>query len=44
MGTKQKLDEDHAGGEPFYFRELGSDHPAREYARQVTGTDPGVTS
>jgi quercetin dioxygenase-like cupin family protein len=44
MGTKQKLDEDHAGGEPFYFRELGGDHPAREYARQVTGTDPGVTS
>ena len=44
MGTKQKLDDDHAGGEPFFFHELGEDHPAREYARQVTGGDPGATS
>jgi quercetin dioxygenase-like cupin family protein len=44
MGTKQKLDDDHAGGEPFYFRELDEGHPAREYARRVTGGDPGATS
>jgi quercetin dioxygenase-like cupin family protein len=44
VGTKQKLDADHAGGEPFYLRELDDDHPAREYARQVSGTDPGAES
>ena len=41
-GTKTMLDDQHADGEPFYFRELPDDHPAREYARQVTGHDLGA--
>ena len=28
------------GGEPFTYGELAPDHPAREYARQVSGRDP----
>ena len=40
--TRSVLSEQHAEGEPFYFRELPDDHPAREYAREVTGHDPGA--
>ena len=31
-----------AEGEPFYYREVDADHPARVYARQVTGRDPAA--
>jgi uncharacterized RmlC-like cupin family protein len=41
--TKASLDDQHAEGEPFYYRELPEDHPARVYAREVTGRDPGLT-
>lgn len=40
--TKDHLDQDHADGTPYYYHELPEDHPAREYARKVTGADPGV--
>jgi hypothetical protein len=39
--TKASLDDQHAEGEPFYYRELAEDHPARVFARDVTGSDPG---
>lgn len=29
-----------ADGEPFYYKDLEEDHPARVYARQVAGRDP----
>jgi|APDOM4702015118_1054815.scaffolds.fasta_scaffold41719_1 uncharacterized RmlC-like cupin family protein len=32
-----------AAGSPFSFTELDPDHPARVYARQVAGRDPGLT-
>lgn len=38
--AKAHLDEEVADGQPFYFRELEVDHPARIYARQVSGRDP----
>ena len=43
-GTEQVLADQHAGGEPFYFTELPEDHPARAYAREVMGEDPGVAT
>ena len=38
--AKSDLDEEAAAGTPFSYRELARDHPAREYARQTTGSDP----
>ena len=43
-GTKDDLESQHREGEPFFFRELPADHPAREFARSVTGSDPGEES
>ena len=40
MWARDELDRQSAGGEPFYYKELPRDHPARVYARQVTGRDP----
>ncbi len=42
--TRASLDVQHAEGEPFYYHELPEDHPARVYARETTGSDPGSTS
>ena len=39
--AKASIDAQAADGEPFSYRELPSDHPARVYAREVTGRDPG---
>lgn len=44
QGAKEHLDEEHAKGVPFYFKDLPADHPAREFARQVAGRDPGAVS
>lgn len=38
--ARDSLAEQAAAGEPFYYRELSPDHPARVYAREVTGRDP----
>lgn len=40
--ARDHLAADSEAGTPYYFRELDHDHPAREYARAVTGSDPGV--
>ena len=40
--TRQVLEDQHTSGEPFYFRELPEGHPARAYAAQVMGSDPGA--
>lgn len=39
MGAVAALDKEVAAGEPFYYRELPEDHPARIYAREVSGRD-----
>lgn len=39
--ARETLAEQAADGEPFAYKDLAPDHPAREYARQVTGRDPG---
>lgn len=44
QNMKSTLDEDRASGTPYYYSELPVDHPARVYAREVTGSDPGVVS
>ena len=41
--TKGVLDDQHASGEPFFYRELPVDHPARVFALEVTGRDPGLS-
>lgn len=38
--AKQSLEDQAAEGEPFTYGELPPDHPAREFARRVTGRDP----
>lgn len=38
--AKDILDGQAAEGTPFFYRELPEDHPARAYAREVTGRDP----
>ena len=40
--ARDHLAEEAAAGTPFYFKDLPPDHPAREYARDVTGSDPGA--
>lgn len=39
-GARDSLAKQAAEGEPFYFRELPADHPARVFAQSVTGHDP----
>jgi uncharacterized RmlC-like cupin family protein len=38
--ARDELNKESARGEPFYYKELPQDHPARVYAREVTGRDP----
>ena len=38
--ARDELDKESAAGQPFFYRELSDDHPARIYAREVTGRDP----
>lgn len=38
--ARDMLDAEVKAGEPFYYRELPPDHPARIFARQATGRDP----
>ena len=33
-----KLEEEHAGGTPFLFKEIPADHPAKTFARTLPGT------
>jgi hypothetical protein len=40
-GARDELAKDAAEGVPFYYKDLAGDHPARVYARHVTGRDPG---
>lgn len=40
VATRTELASQSAGGEPFYYRELAEDHPARVYGRDVSGHDP----
>lgn len=40
ISARDELNKESAAGEPFYYRELAEDHPARVYAREVTGRDP----
>lgn len=39
--ARDELAEESAAGTPFYFGELPPHHPARVYAREVAGRDPG---
>lgn len=39
--ARDELAKEAARGVPFYYEDLPSDHPARIYAREVTGRDPG---
>jgi uncharacterized RmlC-like cupin family protein len=41
--VKDDLEAEARAGTPFTYRELPADHPAREFARQVSGSDPGAT-
>ena len=41
QGARDHMERDAAAGTPFYYRELPYEHPARVYARQVAGNDPG---
>lgn len=41
VGARDHLAEESAAGEPFSYRELPASHPARVYAREVAGRDPG---
>ena len=41
--AKQILEDQAAEGEPFFYRELDVNHPARVYAREVAGRDPGAS-
>lgn len=38
--AKNELEKEAAGGEPFYYRELPEDHPARVFGTEVSGQDP----
>lgn len=40
--ARRILDEQAADGEPFFYHELEPDHPARVFAREVAGRDPGA--
>ncbi len=40
IGARDQLDRESSAGQPFFYRELPEDHPARTFARQVTGRDP----
>ncbi|MFP5333241.1 MAG: cupin domain-containing protein, partial [Acidimicrobiia bacterium] len=39
--ARDHLAQESASGEPFYYRELPPNHPARVYALEVAGRDPG---
>ena len=40
LEARGHMEKEAAAGEPFYYKELPNDHPARVYAREVTGRDP----
>lgn len=41
IDARDHMAEDAAKGTPFFYKDLPEGHPAREYAIQVTGKDPG---
>ncbi len=40
LWARDELQKESAAGEPFYYRELPEDHPARVYGHEVSGQDP----